>query len=259
MNALLWCATWPASAFGWRQGVTCRCRSLALAATRALSKGYSGYRGLGIALLATLAVAPGHASTRLHEVKVHIAGRELRVPVPPGMTVASPGLVSAEQSAAVPLGFRLMSVFTGEFLPGPEESARVVLVETTTEHGGRISNASFARMRELAAANVRALASRGGVARAGTVSVPRVLVDKPNAFAWIAAAKGEDGTGVPATSAVAGTLYVVVHSRLIVLSLRAGRATRFDARWIKRETHWLLGATQRANVRGSAPSGEGTQ
>jgi hypothetical protein len=195
---------------------------------------------------APVAGASGPVSSQT--VQVRIGGRQLAVPISPDLVVASPELLSVEQSAAVPLGFRLMAVLEGRSLPSPPRGARIVLIETTTDRGGRMSTDDFGKMKELARANVAMLANRPASSADGTsAEVPRVFLDESDAFAWIAPAKAESGSGDSTTPLMTGMLYVLVRGDVLVLSFRSEQALSSGSQWIEEETRWFVSGIRKAN------------
>lgn len=198
--------------------------------------------------LAAPMLAQGHAAGQAgaQTVTVHVAGKHLSIPVPPDLTVAGPELLSAEQSAAVPLGYRLMVVLSNR--AGPAAGARLVLIETTADRQGLMSPAAFARMKKLVRNNVAALAVRSGsAARGANVVRPRVFVDEPDALAWIGPTAVATGNGGSDSPALAATLYLLIRGRILVVSFRTDRVSSAEAGWIRRETHRLLAAIRAAN------------
>jgi len=162
------------------------------------------------------------------------------------MTVGSPQLVSAEQSAANPVPFRLVNVFTPGNAPVPGQGARLVLVETDAGDG-TITPARFSRVKRLATANVETLSRQATSTSTKKWNRPRVLVDTGHAFAWMAPAAEKNGSGVASAHGLKGMLYLSVCRRILVLSPRTDRASAAQARWISHEVRWLGKAVRKAN------------
>jgi|GEM_PF-3519613 len=196
--------------------------------------------------LAAVFAAGGAAWAGPHQVAVSVAGQKLVVPVPPGLAVGSPDLLSAEQSAATSVKFRLVSVFTPAGGPAPGKSTRLVLVETPAQDG-RMTRSEFARMKHLARANVHALATPIDPGQAGSVDAARVLVDTGAAFGWLAPVEENGRSDASQDRALTGTLYLLIHDRLLAFSLRSDRATAPEAHWIGQAMHWLIAAVRKAN------------
>lgn len=192
---------------------------------------------------ALAAAAPPVAPPR---VGVRIAGRRIVVPVPVGMTVGSPQLRSAEQSSAVPSAYRLVAVFEGKQPPAQTGGAYLVLVETPAADA-RLSEKAFAKTKVLARADVSALAARAAAHPGTGRTVPRVFIDETDAFAWLAPVGGDTAAGSAPAKIVAGTLFLRVRGRLLVLALRTEQAEPVASTWIEGETRELVAEIRKLN------------